>query len=598
MSPAALAAGAERPEALRAATLCEAFQLTASRFAGKPALAAFGSDRTWTWAQYAETVRRRAAGLAALGVARGDTVGLLLANQPEFNLTDTAAMHLGAVCWSIYATAAPEQMEHMLRNAESRVVVTQPELLGRLLAVRERLPDLERVVVVGGAGVPEGLISMDAVEALGDPRFDFEAAWRAVRPDDVLCLIYSSGTTGPSKGVELTHHNMLSQLRAFDAVYPITPGGRCISFLPSAHVADRWCTHYSSMVYGSAVTSLSETKKLFACTAQVRPTVWGGVPRIWEKLKVALDGMLAGGADPQRRAAVEAAIEVGLARVRARRAGGVPDDLERRWRDADAAIFSKVRAALGLDEVEAFAVGSAPTPPHILEFFAAIGIEIAEMWGLTECSSNAAINPPGAIKPGTVGKPLPGIEAKIAPDGEILLRGPVVMKGYRHEPEKTAEAVDADGWLHTGDVGEIDADGYVRIIDRKKELIINSAGKNMSPVAIESAIKGASSLIGHAVAIGDARPYNVALIVLDPEVAAGRAAGDPEIVREVEAAIERANQRLSRVEQIKRFHIVSGDWEVGGPLLTPTSKLRRRPIAERYAREIDALYSAGREPQA
>ena len=591
MSAASLDAPGDRPEALQARTLCEAFQRTAARWAAQPALRAYGSDASWSWAQYAAAVRRRAAGLAALGVKRGDTIGFLLSNRPDFNLTDAAAMHLGAICWSIYATAAPEQMEHMLRNARSRIVVTEQELLGRLLAVRGSAPELEQVVVVDGAA-RDGLISLEDLEARGDRGFDFEAAWRAVRPDDVLCLIYSSGTTGPSKGVELTHHNMLSQLRAFDAVYPIAPGGRCISFLPSAHVADRWCTHYSSMVYGSTVHCLTDTKKLFAYTAQVRPTVWGGVPRIWEKLKVALDGMLAGEADPQRRAVMQEAVATGLERVRARRAGAVPDELERRWREADARVFARIRAALGVDEVEAFAVGSAPTPPHILDFFAAIGIEIAEMWGLTECSSNAAINPPGALRPGTVGKPLPGIELRLAPDGEILLRGPVVMKGYRGEPEKTAETIDADGWLHTGDVGTVDADGYLRIIDRKKELLINSAGKNMSPIAIESAIKGASSLIGQAVAIGDARPYVVALIALDPDVAAGRAHDDPEIVREVREAIERGNQRLARVEQVKRFHVVAETWEPGGPCLTPTSKLKRKPIAARYASEIEALYAA------
>jgi len=590
MSTASIETPSDRPEALRAGTLCEAFQCTAARWAEHPALRAYGSDETWTWAQYAEAVRRRAGGLAALGLKRGDTIGFLLSNRPAFNLTDTAAMHLGATCWSIYATAAPEQMEQMLLNAGSRIVVTEQALLDRLLGVRERVPFLEHVVVVDGVA-SGGVIAIDELERLGSAGFDFEAAWRAVRSDDVLCLIYSSGTTGPSKGIELTHHNMLSQLRAFDAVYPITPGGRCISFLPSAHVADRWCTHYSSMVYGSTVHCLADAKQLFAYTAQVCPTVWGGVPRIWEKLKVALDGMLAAGADEERRAAMQEALEIGLERVRARRAGGVPDELERRWRDADAKVFQRIRAALGVDQVEAFAVGSAPTPPHILEFFAAIGIEIAEMWGLTECSSNAAINPPGAIKPGTVGKPLPGLEARLADDGEILLRGPVVMKGYRNEPEKTAEAIDAEGWLHTGDVGSIDEDGYLRIIDRKKELIINSAGKNMSPIAIEAAIKGASSLIGHAVAIGDGRSYNVALIVLDPDVAAGRAHDDPELVREIRDAIERANQRLARVEQVKRFHIVADPWEAGGACLTPTSKLKRKPIAARYAGAIEALYA-------
>ena len=591
MSALLAASSTDRPDALQARTLCEAFQRTAARWAAHPALRAYGSDESWSWAEYADTVRRRAAGLAALGLARGDTIGFLLANRPAFNLTDTAAMHLGAICWSIYATSAPEQMEQMLLNAGSRIVVTEQALLERLLAVRGRVPCLEHIVVVDGPA-EGGLISIAELEQLGAPGFDFEAAWRAVTPEDVLCLIYSSGTTGPSKGIELTHHNMLSQLRAFDAVYPITPGGRCISFLPSAHVADRWCTHYSSMVYGSTVHCLSDTKKLFAYTAQVRPTVWGGVPRIWEKLKVALDGMLAAEPDPERRVALQNGLELGLERIRARRAGRVPDELERRWREADAKLFLRIRAALGVDQVEAFAVGSAPTPPHILDFFAAIGIEIAEMWGLTECSSNAAINPPGAIKPGTVGRPLPGLEARLAEDGEILLRGPIVMKGYRNEPEKTAEAVDPEGWLHTGDVGSIDADGYIRIIDRKKELIINSAGKNMSPVAIESAIKGASSLIGHAVAIGDGRPYNVALIALDPDSAAGRAHDDPAVVREIGDAIARGNERLARVEQVKRFLIVAGAWEPGGPCLTPTSKLKRKPIAARYAAEIETLYAA------
>jgi long-subunit acyl-CoA synthetase (AMP-forming) len=237
-------------------------------------------------------------------------------------------------------------------------------------------------------------------------------------------------------------------------------------------------------------------------------------------------------------------------------------------------------------------VGAAPTPREVLEFFAAIGIPICELWGMSELSCVATINPPEAIRIGTVGLPLPGVEVKLADDGELLCRGPIVMKGYRNKPAQTAEAIDGDGWLHTGDVAEIDADGYVRLVDRKKELIINAAGKNMSPANIEARIKSASPLIGQAVCIGDARPYNVALLTLDPDGAAGRKADDPEIVAEVAAAIERANAQLSRVEQIKKYKLLGDEWLPGGEELTPTMKLKRKPIAAKYAAEIEALYSA------
>jgi long-subunit acyl-CoA synthetase (AMP-forming) len=345
------------------------------------------------------------------------------------------------------------------------------------------------------------------------------------------------------------------------------------------------------MVYGHTLYCLPDARELFAYSAQVRPTVWGGVPRIWEKLKTALEKNLSAETDPGRRTAMAEALATGIERARAKREGRVPAELEAKWREADARLFSPLRSLLGLDEVEAFAVGAAPMSPDVLLFFDAIGIEIAEMWGLTECTSNGAINPPGAIKPGTVGKPLPGMEARIMEDGEILMRGPMIMKGYRGDPKQTAEAIDADGWLHTGDLGAIDEDGYLRIIGRKKDIIINASGKNMSPIAIEAAIKSESPLIGHAVAIGDARPYNVALIVLDPEGAAGVDPAAPETLRLVGEAIERANARLSRVEQIKRFRILPGDWPPGGDELTPTHKLKRKPISEKYAREIEEIYA-------
>jgi long-subunit acyl-CoA synthetase (AMP-forming) len=594
---------AARPRALAAKTMCEAFQITAAEHAARPALRMKDTDFEATWADYAATARRRAASFAALGVKRGDTVGFMLVNRPALNLTDAAAMHLGATCFSIYNTSSPEQIEYLVSDAGARVVVTEEQYLGRLLEARERVPTLEHLVVID-VEPAEGAMSLTEFEALGSDEFDFESAWRAVDPDDVLCLIYTSGTTGPPKGVQLTHDNMMSEWRAFDPLYPVTPGGRSISFLPTAHVADRWANHYSSMVLGQTIHCCPNPREMVAYSMHVRPTIWGGVPRIWEKLKSALEAGFAGEQDEEKRRATQWALDVGLRRARAKQQGDVPDGLDAEWRKADELVYSRIRQALGLDEVELFAVGAAPTPPDVIEFFDAIGIEIAELWGLSETSACATINPPGAIRTGTVGVPLEGVELKLAEDGEVLVRGPIVMKGYRNLPAKTREAIDDDGWFFTGDIGELDPDGYLRIVDRKKELIINAAGKNMSPANIEAKIKTASPLIAHAVAIGDRRPYNVAMIVLDPDGCGAFAAqhgladpsptamaSEPAVVEEVGNAIERANAELSRVEQIKKFKIIPGEWEPGGDELTPTIKLKRKPIAEKYAREIDSLYA-------
>jgi long-subunit acyl-CoA synthetase (AMP-forming) len=582
----------ERPRALSASTMCEAFQITVAERPDEPALRLKDSDFEASWAEYAETVRRRAAGLAALGVGRGDTVGFMLVNRPAFHFTDCAAMHLGATCFSVYNTSSPEQIEYVVGDATNRVVVTEQQFLERILEARERVETLEHVVVVDGEA-PAGTISLAELEAMGDPGFDFEAAWRAVEPDDVLCLIYTSGTTGPPKGVQLTHANMVAEWQCCDRVYATKPGGRSISFLPSAHVADRWSGLYLQMIYGTTVHCCPNPRQMVAYTIEVRPTFWGGVPRIWEKLKTALEAAMEGEQDADKRQATEWAMEIGRRRVDAYKAGEVPAELQAEWEQADEQVFSKVRELLGLEQVEQFAVGAAPVPVDVLEFFLAMGIEICELWGMSELSSAASINPPGAVRVGTVGPPLPGVEIKLAEDGEVLVRGPIVMKGYRNMPERTAETIDADGWLASGDIGEFDEAGYLKIVDRKKELIIGAGGKNMSPAAIEAKLKSASPLIAQAVAIGDNRPYNVALLTLDLEYLAARGAepDDPEIAAEVERAVAAANERMSRIEQIKRFQVIPGEWAPGGEELTPTMKLRRRPIERRYEAEIASLYA-------
>lgn len=572
--------------------MCEAFQITAEEWAESPALRFKDSDFEASWKDYAEAVRRRAAGLAKLGVERGDTVGFMLVNRPALHLTDAAAMHLGATCFSVYNTSSPEQVEYVVRDAGNKVIVTEQAFLETVLAAREAVDTLEHVVVIDGEA-PEGTISIGELEEMGEPDFDFEAAWRAVEPEDVLCLIYTSGTTGPPKGVQLTHANMVSVWRACDEVQQTTPGGRMISYLPSAHIADRWAGIYAQMIYGSCVYCCPDPRQMVAYSIEVKPTVWGGVPRIWEKLKTAIEIGITAEPDEAKREATVAAIELGRRRARALIEGSAPAELEAEWKRADERVLSTIRAMLGLDQVESFVVGAAPTPPEVLEFFLALGIEIRETWGMSETTAITTLNPPGGVRVGTVGPPIPNTEVKLADDGEVMVRGPQVMKGYRNLPEKTAEALSEDGWLLTGDIGEFDEAGYLRIIDRKKELIINAAGKNMSPANIEAKLKAATPLIAQAVAIGDNRPYNVALIALDPEslAARGAAADDPAIADEIASAVEAANARLSRVEQIKRFRILSGEWVPGGEELTPTMKLKRRPIERKYEAEIEALYS-------
>jgi len=579
------------PKALAASSMCEAFQLTAAEWAASPALRLKDSDYEASWAEYAETVRRRAGGLAALGIERGDTVGFMLVNRPAFQLTDTAAMHLGATCFSVYNTSSPEQIEYVVADAGNRVIVTEQAFLERVLEVRDRVDALEHVVVIDGEGL-EGTISIEELEAMGAGDFDFEAAWRAVEPEDVLCLIYTSGTTGPPKGVQLTHANMLAVWGACEEIQETKRGGRGISFLPSAHIADRWAQHYGQMLFGTCLHCCPNPREMVAYSIEVKPTAWGGVPRIWEKLKAALETAMAAEPDEEKQRAAEWAMEIGRRKVAAYMEGEVPEELQAEWDEADARVFSTIRAMLGLDETELFVVGAAPTPPEVLEFFLAIGIEICETWGMSETSAIATFNRPGRVRPGTVGPPIPNTEVKLDGDGEILVRGPQVMKGYRNMPEKTAEALSEDGWLRTGDVGEFDAEGNLRIIDRKKELIINAAGKNMSPANIEAKVKAASPLIAQVVAIGDRRPYNVALITLDQETLAARGASedDAEIAAEVAAAVEAGNERLSRVEQIKRHTVIPGEWPPGGEELTPTLKLKRRPIERRYETEIEALY--------
>ncbi|MET8776998.1 fatty acid--CoA ligase FadD11 [Nocardia sp. NPDC004654] len=581
-------------------TSCAAFQRVAAIDPDAVAVRSIGGEQSLTWRAYSEQVRAVAGGLSALGVGRGDTVALMMGNRVEFYPLEVGAQHTGATSFSVYNTLAPDQLHHVFTNAGNRVVICEEQYVER---VRGCGAPIETIVCVDGA--PQGTIGVDELMASAAADFDFEATWRAVRPYDIVTLCYTSGTTGNPKGVEITHENLLFEARAFASVLPVQFGDRQTSYLPTAHMADRFTALYLQEVFGTQITAVPERAQLPAALLDVRPTIWGAVPRVWEKFKAAIEFSVANEPDPTTKAALQWALDTARRKAEARlREEPLDPALAEEWARADAAVLSKLRAKLGLDQVKWAISGAAPVPPETLGFFFGLGIPISEVWGMSELTCVASVSPPEQARLGTVGKLLPGLEGSVAEDGEFLVRGPLVMRGYRKELDETVAALDDDGWLHTGDIITVDEDGYLKVVDRKKELIINSAGKNMSPANIENAIKAATPLVGSLAVIGDRRPFTTALIVLDAESAAPYAAqhglpdssaaalaADPGVITAIARGVAAGNAALSRVEQVKRFTILPVFWEPGGDEITLTMKLRRKPIAEKYAAEIEELYA-------
>jgi long-chain acyl-CoA synthetase len=600
MESSTMAAVGER--AVDAETVNEALRRTAANHPDLVAVRTADDGVSLTWSELLARVDAVAGGFAQLGIGRGDTVAIMLGNRPEFHIVDLATVTLGATPFSIYVTYPPAEIEYLCTDAGARVAIVEQAFLPAVLAARKNLPSLEHVIVVDGEA-PENTIPLTDVEG-SNPGFDAAAASAQAGPDDLVTLIYTSGTTGHPKGVQLTHRAIMFSARGVQEVIPIDVGARVISWLPAAHIAERMAHHYIPVIYAGTITTCPDPRSILSYLPQVRPTWFFAVPRIWEKLKAGLETMQAAQPEEQRKP-IEDAMAASLRRVRLLQRGEpVPEELERQVADADERLFCKLREMLGLDQAQGVNVGAAPTPLEVLEFFHSLGIELAELWGMSETCGIGAVNRPGAVKLGTVGQASPGVEMKIADDGELLVRGEFLMMSYRNAPDKTAEAVDSDGWLHTGDIGEIDDEGYLKIVDRKKEIIINAAGKNMSPANIEAAIKTSSPMIGQACCIGDRRPYNTALIVLDADFAPQWAkqhgldassleklATEPKVIAAVQAAIDAANEQLARVEQIKKFTVVQGDWLPGGDELTPTMKLKRRPIAAKYEQAIEEMYS-------
>jgi long-chain acyl-CoA synthetase len=555
-----------------------------------------GEWQTLTYRQVYARVRDASLGLAATGLRPGEFAAVWSRNRSEATIADYAVMHAGAVPVFIYPTIAPDQAADLIGHCEATMIIAEREFLPVLDAIRARLPRLRALIVLdddqaSGTPVPDGvaraaqngILSWQALLDLGRAEADrdpaaFERAWRQVTPDTLATLIYTSGTTGHPKGVMITHGNVRYAQEATLRVMPLADQtgedgvARLVSYLPMAHVTGRMVDHWGPLAHPVTLAYSPDQLRLFEIAAQVHPTALVGIPRVWEKLHAALRGVLP---------------DVASEAVRA-----LPD-----------AVRQAVRTRIGLDQCRIATSGAAPIDPEIVAFFQALGVPLTEGWGMSELSNAATLASPDRARGGAVGTAFPGVEVRIADDGEVLVRGPIVMGGYHKDPELTMATIDAEGWLHTGDIGELDADGFLKIIDRKKELIITSGGKNISPALVEYELQR-HQLIGQACAVGDRRNYVTALLVLDPDTTPvwARARGvpfdsladlaaHPEVLAEVERGVAAANARLARPERVRRFTLLPAEWTAQSGELTPSMKRRRRVIIDRYAKEIEELYA-------
>jgi long-chain acyl-CoA synthetase len=594
-APASPARAAEPPAAT--STLVEQFRRQLSERPDRPSLLLRAGGR-WapiSWRQFGEAARRLSAWLVEEGVGEHGHVAIWSSNRPEWHIADMAVLCARCRPVPVYLTVSADQAAFVLGHSGAEVaVVESPATLERLLSVRDRLPALRRIVVLDAAEPvsADGLVisweeALNRGQAVLDARSsELERRAASVESEDVATLIYTSGTTGPPKAVMLTHANVIAGVRAVMSLQPAYDDDRILSYLPLAHIAERLASEFRSYVIGNP-TWFTSIERLGEDLREVRPSVFFGVPRVWEKMAARILGEVE--RQPSgRRLLGRWAIATGERVADLRQAGRpVPARLGARHALADRLVLSKVRAALGFDRARVLASGAAPIAPEVLRFFLALGLEICEVYGLSETTGATTFNRPGHARFGTVGPALPGIEVRLAGDGEILVRGATVFAGYHRDPAATAEVM-LDGWFATGDVGELDAEGNLRITDRKKDLIITAGGKNISPSNIETALKN-HALIANAVVIGDRRPYLSALITVDPVEAAARDLSAAAVRDAVAAHVEAVNAGLANVERVRRWTLLDHDFSVGDEL-TPTMKVRRKVVAERYAAEIEANY--------
>ncbi|GAA3726220.1 long-chain acyl-CoA synthetase [Spinactinospora alkalitolerans] len=608
---------------IRGRTLVDWFRDAARQDADAPALSDRISDtsgdhwKTLTWGEYRQTALELAAAYIEAGVRHGDVVALMLPNRSEHLLADLGAVHAAAVPLTVYATFAPEQIAYVAADCRAKVaVIDGADQLARWQPVLDQLPELHTVVVRDAAVLPpppQGggprFVSWDDFCESGRRRHaadpsEVEERMAGLRPGDAATMLYTSGTTGSPKGVAETHHQVLYQVTVAMRATRLPHRGITLSYLPLAHIAERVLSVYMPIRVSAHIHFCPDPVQVGAYLGLVRPNGLFGVPRVWEKLQAGLTAAL-GAAPQEQRDAIEAAAEVSRAHIAAGQYGRQRDpELAERFARVDEQVLKPIRALIGLDRAEFFASAAAPMPEEVLRFFSGLGITVRDIYGMTENCGAVTVNREDGYKFGSVGLPLDGIEVRIAEDGEIMVRGPINVTGYLNRPEESAALIDEDQWLHTGDIGRMDDDGFLYVVDRKKELIITAGGENIAPAGIESLLKE-HPLIGQALAYGDRRPYPVALLTLDAEVAPGWAgsaglgvsdlaelAQHPAVLAEVERAVTEANRRLARVQQVKRWRLLPVEWTAESEELTPTLKLKRRVIQTKYADAIDELYGS------
>jgi long-chain acyl-CoA synthetase len=588
----------------KSSTLADLLPLSAKRY-GSAVAVRYKEDGKWvdrSFDQVHEVARSLSLGLIDLGVAKGDKVSILANTCPEWTYFDFAALSAGAVVVPIYQTNSPEECQYVLENSDAKVVVVEDdEQMEKVRAVRDQLPLLEHVVRMTGSS--EDAISLEELAARGDARdvAEWEARWQSVTKEDICTFIYTSGTTGPPKGCIISHGNYRAMLDMVNETSVIEPGDVTYLYLPLAH-SFALLIQFGSYDLGTTIAYWErDPQKILPNLGELKPTYFPSVPRIFEKIfTAATSGMEKEGGI--KKAIFDWSIGVGKKMRATERAGRKPGFLLRKqYEFADKQVLSKIRGLFG-GNLRLAVSGAAPISPEILRFFDAAGVLVLEGWGMTETSTAATISTPEDFKVGTIGKPFPGCEVKIAEDGEILVKGPNVFQGYYKNEEATRETI-VDGWLHTGDIGEIEPDGFITITGRKKDIIITAGGKNITPANLENEIKQ-HPLVSQCVVVGDRKPYLVALVTLDPEDAVAYAkehglpedpeqlARNPEILKAIEAHVDTINEKFARVEQVKKVAILPRDLSQETGELTPTLKVKRAVVASKHEQEIEKLYAS------
>ncbi|HEX2149674.1 MAG TPA: long-chain fatty acid--CoA ligase [Actinomycetota bacterium] len=592
-------------------TLTEVFENRVARSADRVAMKVKSADgwKSITFREYDAQAREVANGLISLGVDKGDAVALLSTNRPEWHIADIGILLTGAVTIPVYVTNSSSQVAHVVGHSGAEIIFVENQLqLDKVQAALKELPSLRKVVVMDAdSGSTDLLMSFSQLRQRGRDYAKTEPAavkerTSAISPDDTATIIYTSGTTGLPKGSILSHGGFSWTLATLGNVLSFTDmEERVISYLPLSHVFERLASEWGGIYYGFEVWFAESTDKLRENLKDCKPTFFIGVPRVYEKFASAIQARYK---EHEKADTIAKALAAALERVELEQAGkAIPLPLKVKNALFDKVIFSKTREELGMDRCRFAITGSAPVAPEVIKFIHAIGIDLIEAYGQTETNAPTTVTPAGKARIGTVGPPIPGMEMKFDEDGEILVKGPNVFKGYLNDPAATAEAMTPDGWLRTGDVGKLDEAGYLNITDRKKDIIITAGGKNISPQEIEGKLT-LSPLISQAVVIGDRRPFLTALITLDADAAVkwGKAFGvtvespaalarDPKVKAEIGALVEKVNEGLSQVEKIKKWTLLEKDFTQEAEEITPTFKVKRKTINTKYAAEIEAMYT-------